>query len=124
MKYQATVQREFCAAHALRLPDGSLEPRHGHNWRVWVTVMRDGLDELETVMDFHQLEAGLDAVLAPWQNADLNEQPTFRDGGYNPSAERVGQAIAEALMPTLPAGVTLHSVRVSEAPGCTATIVP
>ncbi|MFW5682182.1 MAG: 6-pyruvoyl trahydropterin synthase family protein [Phycisphaeraceae bacterium] len=124
MQYQATVEREFCAAHALRLPDGSLEPRHGHNWRVWVTVARGDLDELETVIDFHQLEASLDAVLAPWQNADLNEQPIFQEGGYNPSAERVSQAIAEALMPALTSGVELHSVRVSEAPGCTATVLP
>jgi 6-pyruvoyltetrahydropterin/6-carboxytetrahydropterin synthase len=121
MRYQATVQREFCAAHALRLPDGSLEPRHGHNWRVWVTVAREELDELETVMDFHQLEAALDGVLAPWHNADLNEQTAFSEGNYNPSAERVAQTIAEALMPSLPAGVALQSVRISEAPGCTAT---
>lgn len=123
MQFQATVEREFCAAHALRLPDGSLEPRHGHNWRVWVTVARDGLDELETVMDFHRLEADLDAVLEPWHNADLNEQPIFGEAGYNPSAERVAQVIAEAVRPTLPAGVHLESVSVREAPGCTATCV-
>ena len=30
--------RTFAAAHQLRLAGGSLEPLHGHNWRVAVTV--------------------------------------------------------------------------------------
>jgi hypothetical protein len=35
--FQISTTREFAAAHALRVYDGSLEPVHGHNWRVRVT---------------------------------------------------------------------------------------
>ena len=38
MPFEITTTRTFAAAHQLRLYDGSLEPLHGHNWRVQVTV--------------------------------------------------------------------------------------
>ena len=38
MGFEITTIRGFSAAHQLRLYDGSLEPLHGHNWRVKVTV--------------------------------------------------------------------------------------
>lgn len=122
--FEAVVEREFCAAHALRLPGGSLEPVHGHNWHVAVAVSRNGLDHLETVMDFHQLEASVDAAIAPWRNANLNDCRPFAGDGYNPSAERVAQAIAEAVTPALPEGVRLSWVSVTEAPGCRAVYQP
>src|SRR4051812_27370017 len=37
MPFEITTTRTFSAAHQLRLPDGSIEPLHGHNWRVKVT---------------------------------------------------------------------------------------
>ena len=58
--YEITVERTFAAAHAIRLPDGALEPMHGHNWRVRATVAAERLDGIETVMDFHDLQALLD----------------------------------------------------------------
>lgn len=122
--YEASVEREFCASHALRLPDGSLEPVHGHNWRLTVTVARPGLDAVETVMDFHELEAAVDRAIEPWQNRHLNDAPPFEAGGYNPSAERVAQAVAEAVAPQLPDAVTLTRVSVTEAPGCVAAYRP
>ena len=48
--------RSFSAAHQLRLYDGSLEPLHGHNWQVKVTVVAAKLDSIGVVMDFHELE--------------------------------------------------------------------
>ena len=126
--YEITVTRVFCAAHALRLPDGSIEPLHGHNWEVRVTVAAAQLDAMETVMDFHDLESALDRLVGPANNANLNDLPPFvgADGALavNPSAERVAQWIGDEMAGALPATVKLHHVRVSEAPGCAATYRP
>jgi len=124
--FEITVETIFSAAHAIRLPDGGLEPVHGHDWRVAVAVARSdsGLDGIETVMDFHVLEAALIEVIGPWKNNDLNRcEPFVDDAGamkMNPTAERVAWAIGRGLMARLPQGVTLLSVAVGEAPGCTA----
>ena len=63
MPFQITVTRRFSAAHQLRLYDGSLEPLHGHNWVVRVAVESRKLDAIGVVMDFHELERLLDAIL-------------------------------------------------------------
>ena len=122
--YEIIVESVFAAAHAIRLPDGSLEPVHGHNWPVTVTVAANELDEIETVCDFHLLQALLTDALAPWQNNDLNQCEPFIDGEgglkINPTAERVAWAIAKQIKPGLPGNCTLVSVSVGEAPGCTA----
>ena len=122
--YEIIVESVFAAAHAIRLPDGSLEPVHGHNWPVAVTVAADQLDDIETVCDFHLLQDLLTDALAPWQNNDLNQCEPFTDGkgglAINPTAERVAWAIAEKITPGLPGNCALVSVSVGEAPGCTA----
>ena len=122
--YEITVHSTFAAAHALRLPDGSWEPVHGHNWQVAVTVARADLDAMETVMDFHELEQAVEAVVGPWRTAHLNEQPPFADRGVNPSAERVAWWLGEQVAGGLPAGARLVSVQVGEAPGCFAVYRP
>jgi len=126
--YEITVTAVFAAAHAIRLPDGALEPVHGHNWSVAVTVGSEGLDDIETVMDFHPLQAAVDQTIAPWVNGDLNTSAPFADASgelvINPTAERVAWAIAKGVAPKLPKPVRLISVSVGEAPGCTATYKP
>lgn len=126
--YEITVSHTFCAAHALRLPDGEMEPLHGHNWHVEVTVAAAGLDAMETVMDFHVLEKSLLDLLNGANNRNLNDLPPFADGrgglAVNTSAERVAWWVGEAIARTLPEHVRMVSVRVSEAPGCVATWRP
>lgn len=118
--YHITVEAHFAAAHAIRLPDGSLETLHGHDWRVWVTVERAELDAIETVMDFHDLQALLETIIAPWRQQNLNDVPPFADGNINPTAERVAWYVADRLIDALPEAVTLVDVKVEEAPGCIA----
>lgn len=128
MKYEVTIEKGFSAAHALRLPGGELEPMHGHDWRVSVTVGSDKLDAMDTVMDFHVLEAAVDNVIGPWHNRVLNEVAPFAgEGGtlrINVSAERVAEQIGEAVAAVLPEGVRMMAVGVGEAPGCTAWFRP
>lgn len=123
MPFSVTITRVVCAAHAIRLPDGSLEPLHGHNWDVRVTVARPdgGLDKAGGwVVDFHELEARLDAVLRPFHNRSLNDADGMSD--LNPTAENFAYHIARSLTP--PDGARLRRVEVTEAPGCVATYEP
>jgi 6-pyruvoyltetrahydropterin/6-carboxytetrahydropterin synthase len=124
--FEITVQRVFAASHALRLPGGTLEPVHGHNWELAVTVASDRLDAIDTVMDFHDLEQFVDEVIRPWHNRHLNDLPPFAedDQGINPSAERVAWWVAQRVAARLPEGVRLESASVTEAPGCRATYRP
>jgi 6-pyruvoyltetrahydropterin/6-carboxytetrahydropterin synthase len=111
MPFEITTTRTFAAAHQLRLPDGSIEPLHGHNWRVKVTVSSSKLDALGTVMDFHELERLVDAITGPMHNRHLNELLPF-DRELNPSAENVAFHIARSLH--LPPDVKLERVEVWE----------
>lgn len=122
--YQATIETSFTATHALRLPDGSYEPTHGHDWPVAVTVQSDQLDGMACVMDFHELEKIVAGVLKPWHDQHLNEAAPFANDAINPSAERVAEQIALAVMEQLPEPVTLAEVRIGEAKGCTALYRP
>jgi 6-pyruvoyltetrahydropterin/6-carboxytetrahydropterin synthase len=110
--FDITTTRSFSAAHQLRLYDGSLEPLHGHNWTVRVTVTADELDGIGVVLDFHELERLVDRVLAPLHNRHLNELDPFVTA--NPSAENVAWHIARSVQ--LPSAVRLHSVQVWETP--------
>jgi len=117
MPFSITTTREFAAAHALRLYDGSLEPLHGHNWRVEVTVSASQLDPIGVVMDFHELERLVDSVIKPWHNRHLNEvSPFFRAGEMviNTSTENVAMQIGKGMSDGLPSGVRLERVDVWE----------
>ena len=110
MPFQITTTRHFSAAHQLRLYDGSLEPLHGHNWKVKVTVSAPKLDEIGVVMDFHELERRLNKVIDPMHNRNLNDLPHFKSN--NPTAENVALHIAEGI--DLPMAIKLESVEVWE----------
>jgi len=114
MPFEITTTHAFSAAHQLRLYDGSLEPLHGHNWRVEVTVAADELDAIGVVMDFHELERLVDRTTGPMHNRHLNELDTF--ARLNPSAENVALVIAQSLRGALPARVRLVRVAVWETP--------
>jgi 6-pyruvoyltetrahydropterin/6-carboxytetrahydropterin synthase len=110
MPFDITATREFAAAHQIKLYHGSLEPLHGHNWKVKVTVTADALDDIGLVMDFHELQRLLDAIIQPMHNAHLNEVSALL--GANPTTENVALHIAEELK--LPRDVQLRSVEVWE----------
>src|SRR5437870_3896852 len=110
MAFEISTTRHFAAAHQLRLYGGSLEPLHGHNWKVRITAAADKLDAIGVVMDFHQLEHLVDEIVSPMNNRHLNELPTFEN--LNPSAENVAAVIGQALR--LPKSIRLMCVEVWE----------
>ena len=111
MAFEITTTRSFSAAHALRLYDHSLEPVHGHNWRVKVTVSAAELDAIGVVMDFHELERLVDQIISPLHNRHLNEVEPF-ERELNPSAENVALHVGRSLK--LTNNVRLVSVEVWE----------
>ncbi|HET6251323.1 MAG TPA: 6-carboxytetrahydropterin synthase [Tepidisphaeraceae bacterium] len=118
--FQITTTRFFSAAHQLRLYDGTLEPLHGHNWKVTITVSAGQLDAIGVVMDFHELERLADAVIGPMHNRHLNDLPAF--DRLNPSAENVALHIGQSLR--LGESVRLFSVEVWETDGNSAIYRP
>jgi 6-pyruvoyltetrahydropterin/6-carboxytetrahydropterin synthase len=120
MSFEISTDHHFSASHQLRLYDGSLEPLHGHNWVARVIVGSQNLDAIGVVMDFHELERLVDAIVSRMHNRHLNELPAFEK--TNPSAENVALHIGRSL--NLPMNVKLLSVQVWETPGCSAIFRP
>jgi 6-pyruvoyltetrahydropterin/6-carboxytetrahydropterin synthase len=122
--FELTVQSEFCAAHALVI-SGVRETTHGHNWRVEVVIRGTTLDPDGLLCDFHTVEAMLEQVIEPFQNADLNRVEPFVK--LNPTAENVAKHIAGSLAELLDTSLAPHakvdSVSVTEAPGCRAKFI-
>jgi len=118
MPFDIQIRRVFASAHAIRLYDGTLEPLHGHNWDVRVTVSADNLDSIGVVMDFHELDRHLEAIIAPWRNRNLNEVEPFAT--LNPSAEHVALVIAERMRVRIVPPLVVSRVEVTEAPDCVA----
>ena len=116
--FELTVQRDFLATHAITIA-GVPETPHEHRWSVSVVVGGDGLDADGLLCDFHEVQRAIDAVIDPFRDGDLNEIPPFDK--LNPTAENVAKHISELL--SVPPGVELRSVSVTEAPGCVATWV-
>ncbi len=116
--FEVSVTEWFSAAHQLRLPDGSLEPLHGHNWRVTVTCAGPALDEMGVLLDFTRLKPRVTEILAKLHDRHLNELPAFAQ--RNPSAENVAVVIAEALCAGYPGRAFVRCVEVEESPGCVA----
>jgi 6-pyruvoyltetrahydropterin/6-carboxytetrahydropterin synthase len=120
MPFEIHTTLYFAAAHQLRLYDGSLEPLHGHNWRVEVTVSAAQIDDIGVVMDFHELERLVDEITGPMHNHHLNELPAF--ARLNPTAENVAFHVASLLR--LPKSVRLERVQVWETPENSAVYRP
>jgi 6-pyruvoyltetrahydropterin/6-carboxytetrahydropterin synthase len=116
MQFEVSIRREFSASHQLKLYDGSLEPLHGHNWRVEITVAAEKLDAIGVVMDFHELQRLADEIVGPMHNRHLNDLPAFAK--MNPSAENVALHIAKSLR--LPGQIKLRAVDVWETYDCRA----
>jgi len=116
--YEVRVQARFNALHQLRLYDGTVEPLHGHDWKVEAVFRGPELDRIQVLVDFVSAEARLREVVKPFDHAGLNEI-TAREGA-NPSAEWVARYVFDRLRERLEPGCPLVAVYVEEAPGCIA----
>ena len=112
--YELTVRSHFDAAHALRDYPGECRNLHGHTWDVEATVQGVKLDDIEIVYDFKRLKEDLEAVLAPYDHAYLNDVAPF--DRLSPTAENLAREVFEALEKRVGEAVTVKEVAVWESP--------
>ena len=116
--FTVSVETRFRASHQLARADGSKERPHRHQWFVTAHVSSETLDNRGVVMDFQQLKATLDNIVAELDKTTLSKIDYFQRN--KPSAENVAKYVYEKLEPELPKGLRLRSIKVVEKPGCSA----
>ena len=118
--YEVVITQPFVAAHRLTLYDGSLEPLHGHNWKVEVRLEGKDLDKIEVLIDFLDVKKEVQSLLKEIDYTYLNENERFV--GRNPSAEVVAHWIFQKLKEAIRHPVAkLRKVTVWETEDCAAT---
>ncbi len=103
--FEAAVERPLSVV--FRRKDGSWE---GHDYLVEVVAGRQGLDAMDVVVDFRDLEAALDGLLAPMQGRLLSDL-----GLDGPLA--LAEKLARDLAPSLHAPARLVSVALTDGRG-------
>jgi len=103
--FEAAVERPLSVV--FRRSDGAWE---GHDYLVEVVAGREGLDAMDVVVDFRDLEAALDALLAPMQGKLLSDL-----GLDGPVA--LAEKLARDLAPTLATPAKLASVSLIDGRG-------
>jgi 6-pyruvoyl-tetrahydropterin synthase len=103
--FEAAVERPLSVV--FRRKDGAWE---GHDYLVEVVAGRTELDAMDVVVDFRDLEAALDALLAPLQGKLLSDL-----GLDGPLA--LAERLANALAPTLTAPARLVSISLIDGRG-------
>ncbi|HEY6209692.1 MAG TPA: 6-carboxytetrahydropterin synthase [Gemmatimonadales bacterium] len=117
---------EFTASHEIRRADWSAQQNaaefgkaasgHSHRYQCRVTVRGRLAPEAGGVMNLKVLDALLDETLVrPLDGKSINEAlPEFAEGKRLATGEALAVYAWEKLAPRLPAGVTLHAVRMQE----------
>jgi 6-pyruvoyltetrahydropterin/6-carboxytetrahydropterin synthase len=118
--YTISVQETFSATHSIKLPDGSQEPIHGHDWQATIYCSDLELNELGMVTDFERAQSALRSVLHPLHHSHLNELKPFTN--LNPTAEIVARHLYDEISKLMPH--TLQRIEIVEAPGCVAIYEP
>ena len=114
--FTVSVETQFKASHSIASPGGSPEPQHEHFWAVSAEVSVDKLDGNGVAVDFARLKARLNDITSKLSGALLNEIDYFQKNG--PTSESVALYVFQRLEPSVPEGVRLESVTVSEQVGC------
>jgi 6-pyruvoyltetrahydropterin/6-carboxytetrahydropterin synthase len=123
--YEINLEDEFSAAHFLKLYDGSWEPRHGHRFKVTVTMSSKRLDRIGVVADFEWLRPALKKTLAEFHEKSLNDHPDFKNPHLNTSVENIARIIYDRLAPAVPVGhARITRVTVWETPDANASYCP
>lgn len=118
--YELMVETTFSAAHQLRGYRGSCEKLHGHNWKVNIQVVSDTLNDLDMVMDFHEIKKRANETVSALDHSFLNELFPFTE--KNPSSENVAKWIYDSLKKKINSGsVRLSAVTVWESETASAT---
>lgn len=99
--YRLGVRRDFVAQHYLVGGDFGAEGKlHSHHYRIEVRLEGDSLDGHGFLVDIVPVEGALDALVARYRDATLNELDELT--GLNPGIEVLARVSAESLRKDLP----------------------
>ncbi len=93
--FELMIETDFSAAHRIRGYKGGCERLHGHNWKIQVHVIAERLNEIDVVIDFHELKRLTEEVIAPLDHSFLNDIFPFTE--KNPSSENIAKWIYDSL---------------------------
>ena len=105
LRFQAAVERPLSVV--FQRPDGAWE---GHDYRVEVLTERAGLDAFDVVVDFRDLEAALDVLLA-----SLNGRLLADLGLADPLA--LAERLLAEVAPAVPPPARLVTVSLTDGQG-------
>jgi 6-pyruvoyltetrahydropterin/6-carboxytetrahydropterin synthase len=91
--FEVTVEAGFSSGHYLRNYRGKCENPHGHNYRVFVTLIGKELDEAGLLLDFKLLKQVMRPVVDRLDHQMINELEPFTT--INPSAENLARYFYE-----------------------------
>lgn len=92
--FEVTVEAGFSSGHYLRNYQGKCENPHGHNYKVFVTLVGAELDEAGLLLDFKLLKQVMRPVVDRLDHQMINDLPPF-DRELNPSAENLARYFFE-----------------------------
>lgn len=98
------MEADFAAAHFLKDYHGKCENLHGHNYKVYVHVRGEVLDNGGMLMDFSILKKNLREICNTLDHTNLNELKDSQGTlifDNNPSAERIATYIYNKLRDAL-----------------------
>lgn len=88
--FEVTVEAGFSSGHYLRNYRGKCENPHGHNYKVFVTLVGEALDEAGMLLDFKLLKQVMRPTVEYLDHKMINELKPF-DEELNPSAENLAK---------------------------------
>ena len=92
--FEVTVQAGFSSGHFLRNYRGKCENPHGHNYKVFVTLIGEQLDEAGMLLDFKLLKQVMRPTVEYLDHFMINDLAPF-DKEVNPSAENLAKYFYE-----------------------------
>lgn len=110
--FEVTVEAGFSSGHYLRNYQGKCENPHGHNYKVFITLVGAELDEAGLLLDFKLLKQVMRPVVDRLDHRMINDLPPF-DAEFNPSAENLARYFFEQTSEQLHA-MTNGRVRVKD----------
>lgn len=87
--FEVTVEAGFSSGHYLRNYRGKCENPHGHNYKVYVTLIGEELDEAGLLLDFKLLKQVMRPVVEYLDHQMINDLEPFTT--VNPSAENLAK---------------------------------
>lgn len=119
--YKLMIETSFSSAHQLRGYKGKCENLHGHNWMVQVYVASNVLNEIDLVIDFHDIKSMTNEIISKLDHTLINNVFPFTE--KNPSSENIARWIFESLKEKMAkhSGIKVSEVTVWESPTASAS---